>query len=222
MPVRIPSIPRAVVAAVIAASGLVAIPATAAAAPCSDVEVIFARGTTEAPGVGGIGQSFVDAVRSKVAPKSVSVYAVNYPASTDFPTGVIGISDASAHIQSTAANCPDTKMVLGGYSQGAAVIGFATADAIPAGSPAGAPAPMPLSVADHVAAVALFGKPSPKFMSAVEEPVVTIGPAYAAKLTDLCVPGDPVCSDGGSVANHGRYVPTGLVDQAAAFAAARV
>ena len=216
-------LPRALTAAFVAASGLLALPAASvSAAPCSDVEVIFARGTTEAPGVGGIGQSFVDAVRSKVAPKSVSVYAVNYPASTDFPTGVIGINDASAHIQSTAANCPNTKMVLGGYSQGAAVIGFVTADQIPAGSPAGAPSPMPLSVADHVAAVALFGKPSPKFMSAVEEPTVTIGPAYAAKLTDLCVPGDPVCSDGGSVANHGRYVPTGLVDQAAAFAAARV
>nr|WP_308207432.1 cutinase family protein [Mycolicibacterium komossense] len=210
-------------AAPMAASALLGVPtAPASAAACPDVEVIFARGTTEAPGVGGIGQSFVDDVRSRVSPKSVGVYAVQYPASTDFPTGVIGIGDASAHIQNTAANCPNTRIVLGGYSQGAAVMGFVTADAIPAGSPPGAPSPMPASVADHVAAVALFGKPSPKFMAAVEEPTVTIGPLYADKTTDLCVPGDPVCSDGGSVANHGRYVPTGLVDQAATFVAARV
>jgi hypothetical protein len=216
-------ITRCVVAAFLAASAVPGLPApTASADPCPDVEVIFARGTTEAPGVGGIGQAFVDDVRSKVSPKTVGVYAVQYPASTDFPTGVIGISDASAYIQSTAASCPGTRMVLGGYSQGAAVMGFVTADSIPAGAPAGAPAPMPPEVADHVAAVALFGKPSPKFMSAVEEPAVSIGPLYAAKTTDLCVPGDPVCADGGSVVNHGRYVPTGLVDQAAAFAAARV
>ncbi|HEV7853315.1 MAG TPA: cutinase family protein, partial [Mycobacterium sp.] len=29
---------------------------------CSDVEVVFARGTFEAPGVGATGQAFVDAL----------------------------------------------------------------------------------------------------------------------------------------------------------------
>ena len=33
---------------------------SAAADPCPDVEVVFARGTTEPPGVGGVGQAFVD------------------------------------------------------------------------------------------------------------------------------------------------------------------
>ena len=33
---------------------------SAAANPCPDVEVVFARGTTEPPGVGGVGQAFVD------------------------------------------------------------------------------------------------------------------------------------------------------------------
>ena len=56
----------------------------AGAAPCPDVEVVFARGTTEPPGVGGIGQAFVDSVRSQVGGRSVGVYAVNYPASNDF------------------------------------------------------------------------------------------------------------------------------------------
>src|SRR6476619_6646131 len=57
---------------------------SAAAEPCPDVEVIFARGTGEPPGVGGVGQAFVDALRSQVGSKSVEVYPVNYAASSDF------------------------------------------------------------------------------------------------------------------------------------------
>src|SRR5262245_5704067 len=79
----------------------------AAAAPCPDVEIVFARGTTEPPGVGGIGQAFVDSLRSRVGERSVGVYAVNYPASRDFGRSVpAGRDDASAHVQSMAATCP--------------------------------------------------------------------------------------------------------------------
>jgi hypothetical protein len=42
-------------------------PPSAPAGPCSNVEVIFARGTTEAPGVGGIGQAFIDSLQSRSA-----------------------------------------------------------------------------------------------------------------------------------------------------------
>ena len=56
----------------------------AAAGPCSDVEVVFARGTDEAPGVGGVGQAFVDSLRSQAPGRSLGVYAVNYPATYDF------------------------------------------------------------------------------------------------------------------------------------------
>ena len=41
-------------------------PLATAAAPCPDIEVVFARGTTEPPGVGGVGQAFVDSLRSQV------------------------------------------------------------------------------------------------------------------------------------------------------------
>lgn len=53
---------------------------TAGADPCPDVEVVFARGTTEPPGAGGIGQAFIDSLRSQLGGRSVGVYAVNYPA----------------------------------------------------------------------------------------------------------------------------------------------
>lgn len=105
----------------------------AVARGCPDVEVVFARGTGEPPGVGPTGQAFVDAVRSRVRAGSFDVYPVNYPASDQWDTGLEGIKDAGAHVVSTANGCPRTKMVLGGYSQGAAVMGFVTSDAVPEG-----------------------------------------------------------------------------------------
>lgn len=190
---------------------------------CSDVEVVFARGTGEPVGVGGVGQAFVDSLRSKVGGKSVDVYAVQYPASLDFARGVDGINDASAHIQATAAKCPNTKVVLGGFSQGAAVAGIVTADALPpGGADSGLTGPMPAAVAGHVAAVALFGKPSPSFMGMFGGPAVVIGPLYAGKTLDSCVPGDPVCSNGGDFGLHNAYIPDGMVDQAATYAADRL
>lgn len=197
--------------------------ATASADPCPDVEVVFARGTTEPPGLGRIGQNFVDTLRSHVGGKSVGVYPVNYPATTDFPTAADGISDAGNHVEQVAANCPRTKMVLGGYSQGAAVMGFVTESAVPDGVHlVQALQPMPAEVANHVAAVALFGKPSGQFMSIINQPPVNIGPLYSAKTLELCVPGDPVCSGAGNPAAHRQYVEAGMVDQAADFAANRL
>ncbi|MGD1174121.1 cutinase family protein [Mycobacterium seoulense] len=195
----------------------------AAAEPCPDVEVVFARGTNEPPGVGRIGQSFVDSLRSHVGGRSLGVYPVDYPATTDFPRAVDGISDAGAHVEHMAASCPGTRMVLGGYSQGAAVMGFVTESAVPDGVHlVQALQPMPAGVASHVAAVALFGKPSSQFMSILNEPPVTIGAAYAPKTIELCVPGDPVCSDAANPVAHRQYVEAGMVDQAADFAAGRL
>jgi cutinase-like protein len=210
-------------AAAVTAGALQLAPApSAVAAPCPDVEVVFARGTFEPPGVGGIGQSFVDAVRSQAAGKSVSVYPVSYPASTDFPTAMQGIRDAANHIEATVANCPDTKIVLGGFSQGAAVAGFVTSDTKPADAAADVPDPMPADVANHVAAVALFGKPSTNFMHLIDSPPVQIGSLYAAKTIDLCIDNDPICSDHGDGANHGLYNQNGMTSRAAAFAVGRL
>ena len=190
---------------------------------CSYAEVVFARGTFEPPGLGGIGQSFVDAVRAKAAGKSVSVYPVNYPASTDFPTAVQGIRDAANHIEATAAGCPNTRIVLGGFSQGAAVAGFVTSEAVPSGASAeDVPDPMPPNVADHVAAVALFGKPSPKFMKLIDTPPVQIGALYASKTIDLCITNDPICAGDGDGANHALYNKNGMTEQAATFAVGRL
>jgi cutinase len=222
--VRARHMARLLVAALVASGALLcASTPSAPADPCPDAEVVFARGTTESPGVGGIGEAFVNSLRSHAGTKSVGVYAVDYPASTDFPTAVDGIRDASTHVEAVAAKCPKTQMVLGGYSQGAAVMGFVTANVIPDGAPtSGVPNPMPPDVANHVAAVTLFGKPSDRFMHVIAQPPITIGPLYAPKTLDLCVPDDLICADHGDLDSHNLYADDGMVDQAAVFAASHL
>jgi len=196
----------------------------ASAAPCPQVEVIFARGRTEPPGAGQVGNAFVDALRSKTA-KSVGSYAVNYPADTEV---IQGANDMSKRITYVAANCPDTAMVLGGYSLGAAV-----ADIV-LGAPTamfGYTNPLPPEMSDRIAAVALFGNGTIPFFGPVSE----ISPLYGGKTIDLCTETDPICSGNlnpdnpigdfiGKWAAHQQpaYIDSGLVDQAAAFAAARL
>lgn len=199
-------------------------PATSAFAQgCPDVETVFARGTGEAPGLGPTGEAFVDALRSKIGTKSLGTYAVNYPATNDWPTGLDGIRDAVNHIQSVAATCPKTKMVLGGFSQGAAVMGFSTANAIPDGVDVpDPPQPMPAEVANHVAAVVLFGTPNARAMNFLGQPELVIGPQYAGKTIQLCAPEDPVCSEGLNFAAHDSYPGDGTVEQGAAYAANRL
>ena len=183
----------------------------ASAGPCPDVEVVSARGTGEPPGVGSVGQAFIDSLRPKVPGRSVVVYAVNYPATDDFARSELaGADDARAHVQSTVANCPNTKMVLGGYSQGAAVIDMITDE-------------LPPEVANHVAAVAVFGNPESTFArthGAGQLPAIS--PLYRPKTIDLCVPDDPVCSEGKNWAAHQLYGQNGMTNQAAAFAASRL
>jgi cutinase len=201
-----------------------AVVSSASAQPCPDVEVVFARGTGEPPGFGPTGQAFVHALGPRIGGRSLGVYPVNYPASDAWATGLDGIRDAGAHVVSMAGNCPKTKMVLGGYSQGAAVMGFVTSAAVPDGiDPATVPKPLPPEVADHVAAVVLFGMPNVRAMNFLGEPPVAIGPAYQAKSIQLCAPEDPVCSEGLNFAAHDTYADDGtIVDQGAAFAASRL
>jgi cutinase len=205
---------RATAAAVLAAGTALVSPTilpAANAADCNDVQVVFARGTDEPPGIGRVGQVFVDSLRGKIGNRSMGVYAVNYPASYHFLAAADGANDASAFIQDVVNTCPDTRLVLGGYSQGAAIIDIITSVPFPA---IGFNNPLPANVPDHVAALAVFGNPTAR----VGLPL-TSSPVYGAKAIDLCNPGDPICSDGNDVPAHRSYGPDGTASQAAAFVA---
>lgn len=228
---------RFLVPALVIVGGLLSAPVQIASAqPCPDVEAVFARGTGEPAGVGGIGEPFVDELRGAIGPKSLDVYGVNYEASGNFNDRVEfaqsfldGVTDAGNHIQATATNCPKTRIVLGGYSQGAAVAAAVTSSSIPAGVPAEyhsfLPKPLPAAVANHVAAVTLFGKPSPQWLQNYGAPLIVVGPLYVPKTDDLCADGDTICNgDPGGLPSfaHSSYPMNGMTQQAADYAASHL
>ncbi len=192
---------------------------TASADPCPDVEVVFARGTSEPAGIGRVGQALTDALSSQLGGRSVGAYGVVYPATYDFLEAADGANDATAHITAMSQQCPGTRIVLGGYSQGAAVVDM-LAGVPPLGNKVGdigsAP-PLPAGASGNVAAVAVFGNPSTKFGN----PVSGAG-TFAGRAIDLCSDGDPICSGGRNPFAHTHYESSAYIDQAASFVAARV
>ena len=175
---------------------------------CPDVQVVFARGTAEPPGPGRIGAAFVDSLRSYLGDKSIAVHGVDYPASYDFLRALDGANDARQFIESTVSSCPQTKLVLGGYSQGAAVVNLITA---PRKATFGLGDPLPEHIADHVAAVVVFGNP----VNRVAGPLTMLSPQFGYKTIDVCNGADPICAQKGEVAQHRVYVESGMTARAA-------
>lgn len=191
---------------------------SSAADPCPDIEVIFARGTGAAPGLGMFGDQFVDLLRGRVDGRSVGAYGVNYPASFDFKTSApLGAADAAGRIQWMAANCPDTKLVLGGMSQGAGVIDLVTVSRPVSGYQ---PIPVPPEAAEKVAAVVVFGNPLRGRKDG--GPLNELSTQFGNRTIDLCAGGDPFCSGGLDFPAHMSYGANGMVDLAANFAADRL
>jgi cutinase len=185
---------------------------SASAADCPDIEVVFARGTDEPPGIGVVGQALVDSLKPLVKGKSIRSYAVKYPASYDFLAAASGANDASARAQATAKKCPKTKIILGGYSQGAAVMDIVTTSPI---AGLGFTTPLPAAMTDHISAVAVFGNPSAR----LGQPLTTLSAVYGPKTADMCNTNDPICSLGKDFNSHVRYPQSGLVKKAAQWIA---
>jgi cutinase len=191
---------------------------TASAAACSDVEVIFARGRLEPAGAGQIGNTFVSALRQKTK-KSVNLYAVRYPADNQID---VGANDMSQRIQSTAASCPNTRIVLGGYSLGAGVTDVVLA--LPFQF-FGFSQPLPPEMEQHIAAVALFG-------NGIQwaGPIGNFNPVYRDRTIEQCHGADPICNpadpdtwkDNWSDHMAKAYIDAGMVNAAADFVAGRL
>ena len=129
-------------------------------------------------------------------------------------------NDAARHIGWLTGQCPGSRIVLGGFSQGAAVVSM-LAGVNPLGNTVGnlgsAP-PLPPDLAARVSAVAVFGGPSARFGS----PVSSTG-AFAGRAIDLCAAGDPICESGGrSRAAHNSYEFAPFPGQAAGFVVGRL
>lgn len=194
--------------AALAAVGVIAATVTgitpvAAAAPCPDVQVLFARGTDEPPGLGQVGDAFVQGLRDRTG-RDIAASAVNYPAHQDIAPGV---DDLTGQLESFASRCPSTRIIVGGYSLGAGVTNRVLND------------PLPQGVDDRIAAVVLFGNAS-RLLNVPLAP----GPEFAGKFIDVCNPGDPICSGGPFALSHLQlaYVAGGGVNSAVEFAMGKI
>ncbi len=188
-----------------------------AAATCTDIDVVAARGTFEAEGLGRIiGEPLYAALQKALTGKTTSSYAVDYPASLIQPWSVQqGNRDLVNHLSSQAAACPQQRFILIGYSQGANVvdnsIGISSAGAVVGGDIA---ATIPTAIEPKVAALLLFGNP----IRALGKSVTG---TYASRTRDFCASGDPICQAGGlNGAAHLLYGNDAAA--AAAFAATKV
>ncbi|ANO00513.1 cutinase family protein [Mycobacteroides abscessus] len=193
--------------------------AIAAAAGCPDVDVSFARGTNDSPGLGDVGKAFTDELTDRLAGKSVDIYAVNYPASFDWVRAGDGANDMSYHVQEVARNCPNTQFVLGGFSQGAAVVDvlFGTN-----GTGLTFNNPLPTDLEKRVAAIVLIGNPKNWQVAGINLDL-SIRDDQRSKIIDICNPGDGICDpNGGGLGPHMQYKSDGSADKAADFVAGRL
>ena len=206
--------------ALVTATGLLVSPyaATVASADnCPAAEVIFARGTNEPPGLGRVGDAFVDSLRQQTGGMNIDTYGVNYAASKLQLHGGDGANDTINRVKDTVSKCPNTKIVLGGYSQGASVMD------IVAGVPIGGinwGSSLPPEYASNIVAVATFGDIADRSGGTLPSQSALLG----SKAIDLCNPSDPIChaGPGNEWSGHTEgYVPV-YTTQAAAFVASKL
>ncbi|KAK8244715.1 cutinase, partial [Phyllosticta capitalensis] len=117
---------------------------------CRKVSLIFARGTSEEGNMGTVvGPPLASHLASAIGSSNLAVQGVEYSASA---AGAASGGDASGASKMTSLaddvvkKCPDTQVVLGGYSQGAQLVHKAGAS-------------IASSTASKVKAVVVFGDP---------------------------------------------------------------
>ncbi|KAG6813415.1 hypothetical protein H0H92_011394 [Tricholoma furcatifolium] len=145
---------------------------------CADVTVYFARGTGEVGTIGTIvGPPFEAALQSALAGKTLDFEGIPYAASiAGFLEGgdPAGAATMASDVTAKANSCPDTKIVISGYSQGAQVTHLAAAQ-------------LSSAVQERVNAAVVFGDP--------DNGKPFPGPIEAHEIT-FCAVGDDICAGG--------------------------
>ena len=92
---------------------------------CTALTVIFARGTSEGGNIGSIaGPPMFKQLLSDLGASSLTLQGVNYPADSagNANCGAAGGPAMASEVNTILARCPNTKIALSGYSQGACVV----------------------------------------------------------------------------------------------------
>jgi hypothetical protein len=185
---------------------------------CADVHVITARGSTERPGEGSTGALVGQIVDS--SDQTVSRASVDYPATLGNygRSSAQGVTALTTQLTDQVRECPDQKIVLTGFSQGAHVVldvlGGGGGGALGAATP-----PIDPSIASQVTAVVTFGDPRH-----VEDQPFNLGTSnrdglfprsagqlrtlagFADRIQAYCDNGDTFCDRGVNIAVHRTYL----------------
>jgi len=204
----------------LAAVGFTAGTASGVAAPtspCAAAHVLAARGSTEAPGDGVIG-ALVTLIQAGVS-STVSTSAVNYPAllAPYDTSSTAGDTATKNQLTAQVQQCPNQKIVLVGYSQGAQIIGDALGGGGGVTGLGPASAPVSAAIASHVVAVIQFGDPrhlpNQSFDKGTALGATGLFPrlasqslsAFAGAIQSYCDTGDPFCASGDNLGAHLVY-----------------
>jgi len=147
--------------------------------PCKKYTVIFARGTTEPGNVGIlVGPPFFEALKSLVGASEVTIQGVNnYDASID---GYLeggdpgGSAFMAAQIEHAYDICPDTNLVVSGYSQGGQIVHNAANI-------------LPEAIGQWISSAVIFGDP---------DNGTAVANVPASRTDIFCNQGDDICVNG--------------------------
>ncbi|KAL7921778.1 carbohydrate esterase family 5 protein [Trichoderma austrokoningii] len=202
----------AVSLALLAAGSSAASPPTCA----KGLYMIVARGSEEAPGLGVTG-NLTSQIADKV-PGSL-VVAVDYPATIDNyeSSEGKGVQNMQEQLDAYGRACPDSKIAILGYSQGAQV----STDSVcgSAGSPFIDDKALSKSIMDNVVAIAIFGDPTHVANLTYDRGTsvnnalfhrsaasVDVCKSYASRIISYCDTGDVYCDGGSNVTVHHLYI----------------
>ncbi|KAF4307203.1 putative cutinase protein [Botryosphaeria dothidea] len=167
-----------------------------AGADCKAMVVIFARGTTEPPPIGLIaGPPLQDALEAQMGAGNVDFQGVDYPANVaGFLAGgdAGGSKDMAQMVTQAVTDCPDSDVVMAGYSQGGQLVHNAAEQ-------------LDAATASAVSSAVIFGDPdNPDPVAQIQNQKV------------ICANGDLICAGQAVVlAPHLSY--GGDADEAADF-----
>ncbi|CAG7996436.1 unnamed protein product [Penicillium salamii] len=146
---------------------------------CKEWTVVFARGTSEPGNVGIlVGPPLFDALLDQFGESAVAIQGVNnYAASVQgYLAGgdATGSTEMARQIESVKSQCPKTKLIASGYSQGCQIVHNAISE-------------LQATTASWISSALLFGDPKNK---------QALPNVPASKVYTACHTGDDICKNG--------------------------
>ncbi|KKY15921.1 putative acetyl xylan esterase [Diplodia seriata] len=184
-------------------------------AACADIHVFGARETTVSAGFGSAG-TVVDLILA--AHPGATSEAIDYPAAGGDSYGSsvqTGTKNVASQVESYVKACPESKIVMVGYSQGSQIMTNAFCDGGDANQGiSDTTAPISSDVGGHVAAMIWMGNPRHKPGASYNvgtstasgfDPEAKECTAYADIIQSYCDAADPYCSNGSDASVHQGY-----------------